>query len=69
MPARLFLDRFEAEVANIRAVWETALASEASGQRGHSMGARAGHSPEPGTAACTALAEPLASNGRKRRKS
>ena len=28
-----------------------ALASEASGQRGHSIGARAGHSPEPGSSA------------------
>jgi LAO/AO transport system kinase len=28
-----------------------ALASEASGQRGHSMSARAGHSPEPGSSA------------------
>ncbi len=28
-----------------------ALVSEASGQRGHVMGARAGHSPEPGSSA------------------
>ncbi len=53
VPARLFLERFEAEVANIQAVWDAALASEASGQRGHSK-MRA------------ALAAPLASNGRGR---
>jgi 2-methylcitrate dehydratase PrpD len=33
-----------------------ALASEASGQRGHSKSARAGHSPEPGSSARAALA-------------
>src|SRR5262245_3712040 len=33
-----------------------ALASEASGQRGHSIGARAGHSPEEGSSARAALA-------------
>ncbi len=33
-----------------------ALASEASGQRGHSKGARAGHSPEPGSSARARLA-------------
>jgi 2-methylcitrate dehydratase PrpD len=33
-----------------------ALASEASGQRGHSKSARAGHSPEPGSSARVALA-------------
>jgi tripartite-type tricarboxylate transporter receptor subunit TctC len=33
-----------------------ALASEASGQRSHSIGARAGHSPEPGSSARAALA-------------
>jgi DNA-binding transcriptional LysR family regulator len=27
MPARLFLDRFEAEIANIRAIWDQALAA------------------------------------------
>ena len=36
-----------------------ALASEASGQRGHSIGARAGHSPEPGSSARAALATHL----------
>src|SRR5712691_5538319 len=35
---------------------EAALASEASGQRGHSISARAGHSPEPGSSARAALA-------------
>jgi LysR family nitrogen assimilation transcriptional regulator len=68
VPARLFLDRFEAEVANIQSIWDAALASEASGQRGHSMSARAGHSPEPGSSARTALAGPLVSNGRRRRR-
>src|SRR6266851_4603460 len=33
MPARLFLERFEAEVASIHAIWDAALASKASGQR------------------------------------
>ncbi|MGA7489511.1 MAG: fatty acid--CoA ligase family protein, partial [Xanthobacteraceae bacterium] len=33
-----------------------ALASEASGQRGHSISARAGHSPEPGSSARAVLA-------------
>ena len=33
-----------------------ALASVASGQRGHSIGARAGHSPQPGSSARAALA-------------
>jgi hypothetical protein len=33
-----------------------ALASEASGQRDHSISARAGHSPEPGSSARVALA-------------
>jgi len=37
-----------------------ALASEASGQRGHSIGARAGHSPEPGSSARADL--PLATH-------
>jgi len=32
-----------------------ALASEASGQRGHSIGASAGHSPEAGSSALAAL--------------
>ena len=35
---------------------DAALASEASGQRGHSMSARAGHSPEAGSSARAALA-------------
>jgi uncharacterized alpha-E superfamily protein len=35
---------------------EAALASEASGQRGHFISARAGHSPEPGSSARDALA-------------
>ena len=35
---------------------DAALASEASGQRGHSISARAGHSPEPGSSARAALA-------------
>src|SRR6266850_1062533 len=34
-----------------------ALASEASGQRGHPISARAGHSPEPGSSARAALIE------------
>jgi methylated-DNA-[protein]-cysteine S-methyltransferase len=35
---------------------DAALASEASGQRGHSISARAGHSPEPGSSARALLA-------------
>jgi acetate---CoA ligase (ADP-forming) len=40
----------EALLAAIRKIC-AALASEASGQRGHSISARAGHSPEPGSSA------------------
>src|SRR5262245_48989160 len=63
--ARLFLDRFEAEIANIHAVWDAAHsasadarrradASEANGQRGHFKSARA------------VSATAVAANGRKR---
>ena len=38
-------------VAALGASARAALASEASGQRGHSISARAGHSPEPGSSA------------------
>jgi long-chain acyl-CoA synthetase len=37
---------------------DAALASEASGQRGHSIGARAGHSPETGSSARATLPSP-----------
>jgi hypothetical protein len=67
MAARLFLERFEAEVASIHAVWAAALASKASGQRGHSIRARAGHSPQAGSSARVTLKAKAASNGRKRR--
>jgi acyl-CoA synthetase (AMP-forming)/AMP-acid ligase II len=40
-----------APVETIRAWRRAVLASEASGQRGHSISARAGHSPEPGSSA------------------
>ncbi len=40
-----------------------ALASEASGQRGHFIGARAGHSPEPGSSARAIVLPPAAPYG------
>jgi LysR family transcriptional regulator, nitrogen assimilation regulatory protein len=33
MPARLFLERFEAEIAHIQAIWDTALAAPANGSK------------------------------------
>ncbi|HKA81750.1 MAG TPA: methyltransferase domain-containing protein [Xanthobacteraceae bacterium] len=44
------VDTLETELA-LRAARDAALASEASGQRGHSISARAGHSPESGSSA------------------
>src|SRR5712692_7891303 len=46
-------ERLDAWVRDTAA--HAALASEASGQRGHSISARAGHSPEPGSSARAAL--------------
>jgi acyl-CoA synthetase (AMP-forming)/AMP-acid ligase II len=48
-----------APVETIRTWRQAVLASEASGQRGHSISARAGHSPEPGSSARTAPCELL----------
>ncbi len=45
-----------APLETIRAWRQAVLASEASGQRGHSISARAGHSPEPGSSARAVLA-------------
>jgi acyl-CoA synthetase (AMP-forming)/AMP-acid ligase II len=45
-----------APVETIRTWRQAVLASEASGQRGHSIGARAGHLPEPGSSARAVLA-------------
>jgi tripartite-type tricarboxylate transporter receptor subunit TctC len=51
--------KFKLALAVLIALAGAALASEASGQRGHSIGARAGHSPEPGSSArATLAAEP-----------
>ncbi len=47
-----------------RHVTADALASEASGQRGHSIGAGAGHSPEPGSSAPAGASGFPAASGR-----
>jgi len=47
-----------AEVDRLLAQARAALASEASGQRGHSTSARAGHSPEAGSSARATRATP-----------
>jgi hypothetical protein len=33
LPARLFLERFEAEIAHIQAIWDKALAAPANGSK------------------------------------
>jgi fatty-acyl-CoA synthase len=53
-----------APVETIRTWRRAVLASEASGQRGHSISARAGHSPEPGSSARRAVLASEASGQR-----